>query len=83
VLVFVLCSIGSVQAEPKMSDERVVFQTKHGDIEFGFYPDVSKQQKPAAVTAAAAAPAAGGIDAARHVNASPLHRLQATMLHVT
>jgi hypothetical protein len=28
-----------------MSDERVVFQTKHGDIEFGFYPDVSKQQE--------------------------------------
>ena len=28
------------QAEPKMSDERVVFQTEYGDIEFGFYPEV-------------------------------------------
>ena len=27
-------------AEPVMSDERVVFQTAHGDIEFGFFPQV-------------------------------------------
>lgn len=25
----------------KLSDERVVFQTQHGDIEMAFYPDVS------------------------------------------
>jgi hypothetical protein len=26
--------------EPVMSDERVVFQTAHGDIEFAFFPQV-------------------------------------------
>lgn len=28
-------------AEPPLSDERVVFQTSHGDIEFGFYPTIA------------------------------------------
>jgi hypothetical protein len=27
--------------EPRMSDERCVFQTKYGDIEFGFYAEAS------------------------------------------
>ena len=33
---------GSIAAagDPVMSDERVVFQTAHGDIEFGFWPEV-------------------------------------------
>jgi hypothetical protein len=37
-----LCSWQAVAAaaEPTMSDERAVFQTKWGDIHFGFYPEV-------------------------------------------
>jgi len=31
----------SVYSEPTLSEERVVFQTKWGDIEFGFYPEVA------------------------------------------
>lgn len=27
--------------EPRLSEERMVFQTSYGDIEFGFYPDVA------------------------------------------
>lgn len=27
-------------AEPQLSDERVVFQTSYGDIEFAFLPEV-------------------------------------------
>jgi hypothetical protein len=30
----------AAQSEPKLSDERVVFQTDFGDIEFGFYAEV-------------------------------------------
>ena len=32
--------IAAAAGDPAMSDERVVFQTKHGDIEFGFWPEV-------------------------------------------
>ena len=29
------------EAQPVMSDERVVFQTDYGDITFGFWPEVN------------------------------------------
>eukprot|EP00879_Flechtneria_rotunda_P022750 GHRR01024027.1.p1 GENE.GHRR01024027.1~~GHRR01024027.1.p1 ORF type:complete len:157 (+),score=25.08 GHRR01024027.1:181-651(+) len=30
-----------ISLDPALSDERVVFQTNWGDVEFGFYPDVA------------------------------------------
>jgi hypothetical protein len=35
-----LVSVAVRAEEPQLSDERVVFQTKYGDVEFGFYQDV-------------------------------------------
>jgi hypothetical protein len=43
VTALLLAASAAAQAEPKMSDERVVFQTDFGDIEFGFYPEVGAQ----------------------------------------
>lgn len=44
--VLLLLQLGAAAAAaddvtPMMSDERVVFQTDHGDIVFGFYPEAS------------------------------------------
>ncbi|XP_024532294.1 peptidyl-prolyl cis-trans isomerase CYP23 [Selaginella moellendorffii] len=35
------CAAAAAVAEPQLGSTRVVFQTKYGDIEFGFYPDVA------------------------------------------
>nr|KJB30379.1 hypothetical protein B456_005G140100 [Gossypium raimondii] len=40
-LVFVITNVGALAEEPQLSSPRVVFQTNHGDIEFGFYPSVA------------------------------------------
>ncbi|GLT27684.1 hypothetical protein SLA2020_026650 [Shorea laevis] len=40
-LVFLISNVGMTSAEPELSSARVVFQTKYGDIEFGFYPSVA------------------------------------------
>lgn len=45
--------------DPALSDERVVLQTTHGDVEFGFYPEVRAAGAPgAAVTVRASLPRA-------------------------
>lgn len=41
VLVLALFNSAVAAGEPRLSSERVVFQTDFGDIEMGFYPDVS------------------------------------------
>ncbi|GKU99458.1 hypothetical protein SLEP1_g12308 [Rubroshorea leprosula] len=40
-LIFLISNVGMTSAEPELSSARVVFQTKYGDIEFGFYPSVA------------------------------------------
>jgi cyclophilin family peptidyl-prolyl cis-trans isomerase len=40
VLLFFSC-LAHAQEEPELGTIRVVFQTKYGDIEFGFYPSVA------------------------------------------
>ncbi|GLU09397.1 hypothetical protein SLE2022_262610 [Rubroshorea leprosula] len=40
-LIFLISNVGMTSAEPELSSSRVVFQTKFGDIEFGFYPSVA------------------------------------------
>jgi hypothetical protein len=39
--VLLLASPLLAYSELTLSDERVVFQTKWGDVEFGFYPEVA------------------------------------------
>lgn len=48
VLALALACANAEDVTPKLSDERVVFQTKHGDFEFAFYPEVCFRPLPSA-----------------------------------
>ncbi|KAK2994656.1 hypothetical protein RJ640_007837 [Escallonia rubra] len=43
VLCSVSCRFGAFGQDPELGSVRVVFQTSHGDIEFGFFPNVAPQ----------------------------------------
>lgn len=45
-LAFVGVLSAAVAMPPRLSDERVVFQTEYGDIEWAFLPEVKLQGHP-------------------------------------